>query len=155
MKFERKLERIYHRMFLLQMVYKDRLSKCNYKNISQKSLLTWSFAFSFNKFTANMFNNHFTKWYVYLVKNIQFLSHSITWNWIKVKPSRHLLVQSQQVKYHNNAWNLFKVNNKDTISTAGHSDIFIVNCEKNSNYIGVPIDNFWIREELVFWSDKN
>ena len=82
-----------------------------------------------------MFNNHLTKWYVYLVKNIQFLSHSITWNWIKVKPSRHLLVQSQQLKYHNNAWNRFKVNNKDTISTSGRSDTFIVNFEKISQII--------------------
>ena len=31
-------------------------------------------------------------------------------------PSGHLLVQSQQKKRENNVWNLFKVNNKDTVN---------------------------------------
>ena len=30
-------------------------------------------------------------------------------NW----PSRYLLAQSQQRKYHNNLWNMFRVNNKE------------------------------------------
>ena len=34
------------------------------------------------------------------------------------KPSRNLLVQSQQGKHQNNVWNLFKVNNKDTRTTS-------------------------------------
>ena len=32
----------------------------------------------------------------------------------KNMPNRYLLAQSQQRKYQNNVWNLFKVNNKDT-----------------------------------------
>ena len=33
-------------------------------------------------------------------------------------PSRHLLVQSQQLKHQNNVWNMFKVNNKDSRTTS-------------------------------------
>ena len=33
-----------------------------------------------------------------------------------VKPSRHLLVQSQQWKHKNNVWNIFKVDNVDPLT---------------------------------------
>ena len=43
----------------------------------------------------------------------------IKWNrnWNKTFRSQHLLVQSQQQKYQNNVWNLFKIN-KDTRTTS-------------------------------------
>ena len=40
-------------------------------------------------------------------------------------PSRYLLVQSQQWKYQNNVWNLFKVNNKETRTMNDVIDIFL------------------------------
>ena len=36
----------------------------------------------------------------------------------RMKPSRYLLVRSQQCKNYNNMWNLFKVSNKDTRTTS-------------------------------------
>ena len=42
------------------------------------------------------------------------------------RPSRHLLISSQQWKQQNNARNIFKDNNKDTRTTTG---VFVVNVE--------------------------
>ena len=54
-------------MFLQEMAYENRPSKRNHKIIPPKNVLTLSFPFPFNNFTANIFN-HFTKWSLYLVK---------------------------------------------------------------------------------------
>ena len=57
-------------------------------------------------------------------------------------PARYLLVLSQQWKHQNNAWNLFKVNNKDTRMTWMNTDFthssgsYVVNFE--------PVNAGWV-----------
>ena len=58
----------------------------------------------------------------------------------KVMPSRHLLVQSQQWKHHNNVWNLFKVDNNGFIVNAGWEFSSIVAPE---NFCSIFFKNFY------------
>ena len=42
------------------------------------------------------------------------------------QPSRHLTVQTKHWKHQNNAWNMFKINNKDTRTTSMIISLFVL-----------------------------